>query len=144
MGRAQQIARFKRCRRRPLDVKVTQGEKKRSFTDEEAKTILRAAMLEKDPVRRWVPWIGAYTGARVSEICQLRSEDVIRFDGIWCLKFAPEAGSLKTSGSERVIPVHPALIENGFLKFVERLKSGPIFRDLSPTNSVSAAAMVRR
>ena len=115
-----------------LDVKSKQGEKKRSFTDEEAKTILRAAMLEQDPVRRWVPWIGAYTGARVSEICQLRTEDVVELDGIWCLKFAPEAGSLKTSGSERVIPLHPALIENGFLKFASRLNSGPIFSDLSP------------
>jgi hypothetical protein len=56
-----------------LDVRSKQGEKKRSFTDEEAKTILRAALLEKDPVRRWVPWIGAYSGARVSEICQLRA-----------------------------------------------------------------------
>src|SRR5438445_694610 len=55
-----------------LDVKAKQGERKRSFTDEEAKTILRAALSEKDPVKRWVPWIGAYTGARLSEICQLR------------------------------------------------------------------------
>jgi integrase len=115
-----------------IDVKSKQSEKKRSFTDEEARTILQAAMREKDPVRRWVPWIGAYTGARVSEICQLRQEDVVELDGIWCLKFAPEAGSLKTGGSERVIPLHPALIDNGFLKFVKSVKPGPIFRDLSP------------
>jgi integrase len=63
-----------------LNVKSKQGEKKRSFTDEEAKLILRAALAEKDPVRRWVPWIGAYSGARVSEICQLRSEDVIQIE----------------------------------------------------------------
>lgn len=97
-----------------LNVKSKQGEKKRSFTDEEAKLILRAALAEKDPVRRWVPWIGAYSGARISEICQLRSEDVIQIENIWCMKLDPEAGSLKTSGSERVIPLHPALIESGF------------------------------
>jgi integrase len=85
-----------------LDVKSKQSEKKRSFTDEEAKTILRAASAEKDPVKRWVPWIGAYWGARVSEICQLRSEDVLRIDDIWCMKLDREAGSLKTSGSERI------------------------------------------
>jgi hypothetical protein len=61
-----------------LNVKSKQGEKKRSFTDAEAKLILRAALAEKDPVRRWVPWIGAYSGARVSEICQLRAEDVLQ------------------------------------------------------------------
>jgi len=86
-----------------LDVKAKQGERKRSFTDEEAKIVLRAALLEKDSVKRWVPWIGAYTGARLSEICQLRCEDILEIDDVWCIKFAPEAGSLKTSGSERVV-----------------------------------------
>src|SRR5258705_9315046 len=104
----------------------------RGFTDDEAKVILRAALEATDPVRRWVPWIGAYTGARISEICQLRAEDVVKVDDIWCMKFDPEAGSLKTSGSERIIPVHPALIENGFLKFATTVKSGPLFADLTP------------
>lgn len=115
-----------------LEVRAKQGERKRSFTDEEAKTILRAARSENDPVKRWVPWIGAYTGARLSEICQLRREDVLQIEDIWCMKFVPEAGSLKTSGSERVVPVHPALIESGFLNFVARVKSGPLFAELSP------------
>ena len=48
------------------------------------------------------------------------------------MKFAPEAGSLKTSGSERIVPVHPALIESGLLNFIEKAKSGPLFADLSP------------
>jgi integrase len=115
-----------------LDVRSKQSEKKRSFTDEEAKIILRAAAAEADPVRRWVPWIGAYSGARVSEICQLRSEDIIQIEQIWCMKLDPEAGSLKTSGSERLIPLHPALIEVGFLDFVGKAKSGPLFASLSP------------
>lgn len=115
-----------------LDVKSKNGERKRSFTDEEAKIILQAALSEKDPVKRWVPWIGAYTGARLSEICQLRSEDVLKIEDIWCMKFVPEAGSLKTSGSERIVPVHPALIESGFLNYVAQIKSGPLFAELSP------------
>ena len=115
-----------------LDVRTKQGEKKRSFTDAEAKLILRAALAEKDPVRRWVPWIGAYSGARISEICQLRSEDVTQIENIWCMKLDPEAGSLKTSGSERIIPLHRALIETGFLKFVATIKSEPLFSSLSP------------
>ena len=115
-----------------LDVKAKQGERKRSFTDEEAKIILRAARFEKDSVKRWVPWIGAYTGARLSEICQLRCEDVLKIDEVWCIKFAPEAGSLKTSGSERVVPVHPALIDSGLLNYVAKVRSGPLFAELSP------------
>jgi hypothetical protein len=81
-----------------LDVRSKQGEKKRSFTDEEAKLILRAALAEKDPVRKWVPWIGAYSGARISEICQLRSEDVIQINDIWCMKLDPAAGVSESFG----------------------------------------------
>ena len=115
-----------------IDVRAKQGEKKRSFTDDEGRIILRAALTQKDPVRRWVPWIGAYSGARVSEICQLRRSDVVEIEGIWCIRVMPEAGSVKTSGSERLIPLHPALVENGFLEFVQKKAAGPLFSDLTP------------
>ena len=49
-----------------LDVRSKQGEKKRSFTDEEAKIILKAALGQKDPVRHWVPWLGAYNHPTVT------------------------------------------------------------------------------
>jgi len=94
--------------------------------------ILAAALLEKDSVRRWVPWLGAYSGARVSELCQLRAGDVVELEGIWCMKFDPEAGPLKNSSSERTIPLHPALIDVGFLKFVAGVGSGPLFPHLQP------------
>lgn len=115
-----------------IDARSKQSEKKRSFTEEEAQLVLSAALEANDPVRRWVPWIGAYSGARVSEICQLRREDVVEIDGIWCMKIMPEAGSVKTAGSERIIPIHPALEQSGFLKFALQNKAGPIFPELSP------------
>lgn len=115
-----------------IEVKTIATERKRSFTDEEAKTILAASLREKDTVRRWVPWLGAYSGARVSELCQLRVDDVIQVDGIWCMKFDPEAGPLKNSSSERTIPLHPALLDSGFLTFVKGIKAGPLFPHLAP------------
>ena len=48
------------------------------------------------------------------------------------MKLDPAAGSLKTSGSERLIPIHSALIKHGFLEFVKKVKAGPLFADLSP------------
>jgi integrase len=71
------------------------------------------------------------TGARIVEICQLRSEDIKQIDSIWCIAFAAEAGSLKNLNSERVVPVHPALIDEGFLKFAATAGKGPLFPDLS-------------
>ena len=55
------------------------------FTDEEARTILQAAEKETRPVTRWLPLLCAASGARVGEMAQLRSEDVIVQDGIPCL-----------------------------------------------------------
>lgn len=115
-----------------IDVKSNPSEAKRGFNDEEAKVVLNAALLERNPVRRWVPWLCAYSGARVSEICQLRVEDILQIEGVWCMKFDPEAGSLKTRSSERAVPLHPALVESGFLDFVEGAKLGPLFPTLPP------------
>lgn len=113
-----------------MDVKAKPAESRRGYTDAEAKIVLKAALLEKDPVRRWVPWLCAYSGARVAEICQLRAQDIVQIDEIWCLKIDPEAGSIKTAGSERAVPLHPALIETGFLKFAGSIKKGPLFAGL--------------
>src|SRR4051794_36507101 len=38
-----------------VDVKSAPGTKKRSFTDQEAATVLKAARRESNPIRRWVP-----------------------------------------------------------------------------------------
>ncbi|KAB0677260.1 site-specific integrase [Aureimonas leprariae] len=115
-----------------MTVKKVAAEARRDFTDAEAAIVLQAAMAEKSVVLRWVPWICAYSGARLSEACQLRREDVHQHEGIWVMRFAAEAGPLKNANSERALPVHPALIENGFLRFVEGVKAGPLFADLPP------------
>ena len=74
----------------------------------------------------------AYSGARLSEVCQLRREDIICVDGIWCMRLVAEAGSLKTATAERTVPLHPALLDEGFLGFVESVRSGPLFVGLRP------------
>lgn len=115
-----------------VTTKARAVERKRDPTEDEVAVILSAAAAARDPVRRWVPWLCAYTGARVAEICQLRKEDVYADAGIPVLAIRPEAGSLKNENSERTIPVHPKLITEGFLRFAERAKPGPLFPDLPP------------
>ena len=126
-------------------VKVSKQQKLRSkgYTDTEALDILRHA---KQPFRadsrrsagnkraiRWLPWICAFTGARSGEIAQLRKEDLIDQDGIKCLKITPEAGSVKT-GNVRLVPIHPQLIEQGLLAFIQNSPKGHLFFDLDPKN----------
>jgi integrase len=114
-----------------VDVRLKMTERIRGFTDEEAALILGAAAKERDPVRRWVPFLCAYSGARLSEVCQLRREDIFRQGSVWCMKFDPEAGSLKNVNSERAIPLHPAVLESEFLKFVASVGTGPLFAGLT-------------
>ncbi|WP_398464235.1 DUF6538 domain-containing protein, partial [Tardiphaga sp.] len=115
-----------------IDLKANASERRRGYSDEEAGLVLSKARNETDSHLRWAPWISAYTGARIAEICQLRGEDVKEIGGVWCIAFAAEAGSLKNANSERIVPIHPALEAEGFLKFAGRKPAGPLFNDLRP------------
>ncbi|CAM0120623.1 Site-specific integrase [Stenotrophomonas geniculata] len=73
---------------------------------------------------RWVAVIALYTGARSNEIAQLELEDFKVVDGVKCIHITTEGQdkSLKTEASERVIPIHPDLLELGLWVLVERLR----------------------
>lgn len=121
------------------------------FTDAEAKAILQAALAPPDTVSRrsegnkrairWGPWICAFTGARIGEVMQLRTEDLIfeTVDGqqVPCLRITPEAGTVKT-GRFRVVPVHPQLQEMGLVQMIKELPKGPVF--LTPGGDPAAKA----
>jgi integrase len=107
------------------------GERMLGFEPEEAAVILRAAGKQANPVYRWVPVLCAQSGARVSEICQLRRVDIRCEEGIWFMHLRPEAGAMKTASSERKVPLHPIVQDLGFLDFVKERGAGPLFFDPS-------------
>ncbi|WP_415717703.1 tyrosine-type recombinase/integrase [Roseibium sp.] len=109
----------------------------KGYTEGEASKILHAAQAYKpDPdskesehlsnAKRWLPWLAAFTGARIGELAQLRKEDVQERDDIHFVLLTPDAGTIK-NGHYREVPLHPQLIELGFLKFVGASGSGPLF-----------------
>jgi integrase len=115
----------------------------REFTMEEVRLILQATLKAPSPLmskenaaaRRWIPWILAYTGARLNEITQARQSDVKpevnpddRTEVIWMLDITPEAGTVKT-GMARKVPLHPHLIDQGFLNYVQTRVGLPLFYD---------------
>lgn len=120
---------------------VEQGKKVKTrdagFTDGEASEILKAAIhYEKSEgetpevaaAKKWVPWLCAFTGARVGEMVQLRKQDVtMNADGFYEALITPEAGGVKGKEFRRV-PLHPQLIELGFIDFVSAAPGGPLFR----------------
>lgn len=131
------------------DVNVKLGKKvklrERDFTPAEIKALLKAADGALDGkgktnqtklALRWVPWLCAYTGARVGELVQLRKEDFKRDPetGAWVLTISPEAGTVK--GKEfREVPLHAHLVEMGFMQFVEQAPKGYLFMTIKPGKS---------
>lgn len=108
--------------------------RERDFTRDEANTILAATYSKPSAnlsaelalARRWIPWLCAYTGARVNEIGQLRGSDVQLREGIWTIRITPEAGTVKANVA-RVVPLHSHLIEQGFPAIATAKGDDPIF-----------------
>lgn len=73
----------------------------------------------KHPYYYWIPLLALYTGSRANELSQLRNGDIIEVDGVWCIShnLSTEDKSIK-SDKERLVPIHPKLIELGFLEFI--------------------------
>ncbi len=108
----------------------------KGYSGAEAKMILEAAgRIRHDSPRHnelskrsieWGPCIAAHTGARISEVMQLRKQDVEQHDGLPCIRITPEAGAVK-NGEFRVVPLHRQLIERGLLEFVQASKDDYLF-----------------
>jgi integrase len=124
----------------------------REFTMEEVRLILQATLKTPSPLmskenaaaRRWIPWVLAYTGARLNEITQARQSDLERVvnpddrsEEIWMLNITPAAGTVKT-GVARKVPLHPHLIEQGFLKYARTRAGFPLFFDPKRARKKSA------
>jgi integrase len=115
----------------------------KGFTETEAKAILEAALTHErgsesprtTAAKRWVPWLCAFTGARVGELAQLRREDVKQQEGYWVLRITPEAGTVKTNEARQVV-LHPQLIALGFPSFVESAPDGHLFLKPAADGSV--------
>lgn len=88
------------------------------------------------PTDFWLPFLGLFTGGRISELCQIMVQDVNQINGVWAIAITDEdlSQSLKTPAAKRTIPVHPRLIEVGFLSFVEDMRKygGLLFPYLTP------------
>ena len=85
--------------------------------------------LHKFPHEFWVPLIGLFSGARQNEICQLYIDDVYqeKETGIWVFDINQDKSeetnkSIKKGMHARLVPIHPKLIDLGFIEFYETIK----------------------
>jgi integrase len=131
---------------RGVTIRVGRPERLRpkSLTEEEASALLNQAKSarkrgKESPFtfagRRWVPWLCAYTGARVGEMAQLRRQDVRPHGEHWVIRVTPEAGTQK-SNTARDIVIHSHLIDEGFIDFVQSRAEGHLFLNVGPGGKV--------
>ena len=122
-------------------IKVTRAKptrlRSKGFTPEEVKAVLGHSLHHKRgreaaktfAAKRWLPWLCAYTGARLGEMAQLRKQDIRQEGSTWVATLTPEAGTVKDKQFREVV-LHPHLIELGLTDFIAAAPSGYLF--LSP------------
>lgn len=100
----------------------------------------------------WLPLLALFAGARQAEYAGLRVSDIredsdTRAPLMWFTPDVKAGRRLKTKTSERVVPVHPQLVEIGFLDYVaERSKSGEqawLFPTVAPDQKGALSAWAK-
>ena len=114
-----------------LRLKKQKGAQRLPYSDEEVVRILTAARQEARPSMRWAPWLMAFSGMRVAEVLQLGAADIRQEDGVWFMAIHEDRPGLSVkTGQRRSVPIHPRVIEEGFLTHWRGLASdGPLFPD---------------
>lgn len=80
----------------------------------------------------WLPLLALYTGGRIDELASIKLEHVSTRDEVNGILLSPEGEkSGKNAHSKRFVPLHPRLIDCGFLCYVKLLR-GEARTDLFP------------
>ena len=87
----------------------------------------RAGYPRASACRRWAPWICAYTGARIQEVCSLERKDIRYRDGIPAIHFPRTK-----EGIARWVVMHDALVAEGLLTFWQTAPEGSLFTGDKP------------
>ncbi|OIQ40131.1 MAG: hypothetical protein BM560_14145 [Roseobacter sp. MedPE-SWde] len=105
----------------------------RTYTRSEATLVLHAARKQVRSDLRWLPWLCAYSGARVNEVAQLTPGDFFRSDGHWFYKITTMGQrSLKNEHGIRRVPVHKDLVKEGLIDFLEKKRRSGMDKNIFP------------
>ncbi|MDD9156721.1 tyrosine-type recombinase/integrase [Aliivibrio sp. S4TY2] len=115
------------------DITVQEQAKKKSQDEERERwsitdlvKLYRSTAFQSKPDEfRLITTIMLYQGLRPSEACQLRVADICNKEGIDCFLISEDGQDqhIKTASSLRYVPIHPLLIEKGFLDYVANRKA---------------------
>ncbi|RAP59662.1 hypothetical protein BTJ49_03200 [Oleiagrimonas sp. MCCC 1A03011] len=103
------------------------GSSKLAFSKADLDALFNPERMDKltKPHLYWAPQIALYTGLRVNEIAQLYVDNVEEFGGIPCFTINTNCDGqhLKSENAHRPMPIHPRLLELGFMEYVADVKA---------------------
>jgi integrase len=131
-----------------LEYQRQTGNEREDFSKQERAAILRAASDSDNPVVKWSNLLAGFSGARIAEIVEADTRDVVVEDGelIFFVRTTHRVGdekTLKTRTSKRWFVIHSA-IRDEFATYVASLPPGPLFPDVKPYGGrrAKAASMI--
>ncbi|QOX78634.1 site-specific integrase [Trichlorobacter lovleyi] len=122
-------------------VEVSVAAKQRGFYEQNELQGMLLKLSKQNRVERpdkyWIPLVLLYTGARANEICQLRTDDIVTAGDIPFICIKEDLAHLQSTKDHknREVPIHPHLVELGFLDYVRqqrRRKSDRLWSALKP------------
>lgn len=112
-----------------MNKKKAQKWERVSYTKEDLTKFFNSEWYQKDliynlkhtPDKIFVALLSLYHGFRQNEICSLYVKDITDIYGIPCIYIREDEfdKTIKKGTSEREVPIHPKILEIGFMKFVE-------------------------
>lgn len=121
------------CNHNPIE-SVTVGQKPKAkanqgrnrWTASELKRLIcSTAFNDSTADFKWVTLMMLYGGLRPSEACQLLSSDIMQVDGVDCISVDDSSAGqrIKNINAKRYVPIHKAILEQGFMAFVTQRKA---------------------
>jgi integrase len=108
------------------------------FTLVDLETIYNSSgfMDAKHPYQFWVTVLSLFTGSRREELCNLYSDDIKKEDGVWYIDITADKPDKRIKTFQiRTVPIHPFVIELGFIDYVRSFEKGQrIWPELNNNN----------
>lgn len=103
-------------------------QKRKRFSGEDLNRLFRSKEYLTDSHKHsyayWLPILGAFTGCRIEELCQLHLNDIRQEEGLWILDInETDEKGIKTDASRRHVPIHPFILDDlDFIAYVDDLR----------------------